>query len=424
MSKPTIRAAHEALPGSTLLCRLAPLLGDSREALMRPSTGLRLRSAASALFALAASVLLTGCVGCPGLPYCASGEDLCDGRCVELSSYRSDPRNCGSCGRACAAAASCASGECVCPAGQEVCNGACVSVTGYATDPANCGGCGISCGPGTCSDGACQCGAFTSCPGQSSRCIDGLTDAQNCGFGDAACGHACLAGGICEGGACRCPSGTTACPVDSPTACRDLASDEANCGSCGFRCLVGGTCVSGACGCPAEAPDVCTGKCVNLQTDPYNCGTCGWQCGVIIGLGPVACAAGQCTCPAAMPLSCGRSCCPGTECCDTTYDRCQDRHSNGSGVPGLGQEFYDCTPIGNYDRALSLKAAQAWQGVATIVAGTELGCASQSCVGWQTTTACAVWCYGVEGDPLRGRASLNAQSAKCLCPLAGPPNWY
>jgi hypothetical protein len=89
----------------------------------------------------------------------------------------------------------------------------------------------------------------------------------------------------------------------------------------------------------------------------------------------------------------------------------------------LGQTFYDCVPLGTYDLTQALKAAQAWQASGTQIPGLMMGCASQACVGWQTSTACGTWCYGGTADPLRGRAVLNQQSIVCSCPTAGAPNW-
>jgi hypothetical protein len=64
-----------------------------------------------------------------------------------------DPKNCGSCGRACNSAQLCTRGQCVCRSGA-LCNGACVDT---ATDEGNCGVCGNVCSAGqTCSAGRCS----------------------------------------------------------------------------------------------------------------------------------------------------------------------------------------------------------------------------------------------------------------------------
>lgn len=325
------------------------------------------RSARLPRWALAvAALLLTQCPWC-----CTPEEEYCGDRCVEVAR---DPAHCGRCDNACPPTASCVSGVCACPPGQEYCLSACVDVSGYPTDPANCGGCGISCGPGTCSQGVCDCGSATSCPSNIPRCVNGLTDPMNCGIGAEACGHACLLGADCVDGTCTCPAGQTPCALE----CADLQTDVEHCGACDAPCTWEQTCVGGSCTCPAERP--------------LSCGAGGYG-----------------------------SCCRGTGCCDVYA--CQREHTNGVGVPGLGQLFYDCIAIGSYDLAQAEKAARAWQASGTSVPGATLGCTSQSCLGWQTATACGVWCYGPEGDPLRGRASLDSAGPACLCPAGGAPNW-
>lgn len=71
--------------------------------------------------------------------------------------------------------------EITCPSGELVCNGACVDP---AVDAANCGGCGTACAAGA----SCRAGA----------CVALSTDRLNCG----AVGRACLPGESCLSGAC------------------------------------------------------------------------------------------------------------------------------------------------------------------------------------------------------------------------------
>lgn len=364
-----------------------------------------------------------GCSSCEE-EECPSGLAACPDGCVDLAT---DARNCGACATRCPAGGSCTGGVCACPAGEVVCGGACVDPASWLTDPRNCGGCGIDCGVGTCVAGACDCGAFDACPAQVPRCVDGQNDPRNCGIGAAACGNVCpLANDVCEGGVCACPAGTTPCPVASPTACVDLQSDEANCGACGTACAAGATCDAGVCRCPAgttPCPTAAPTACVDLGADESNCGTCGWRCPA-----DATCDAGTCACPAEKPLTCGGggaggSCCAGNGCCPSSA--CQTQHSNGLGIAGLGQAFYDCLPLGTYDLVQAEKAARAWQPSGRAVLANELLCASQSCLGWRTPdgaspAACATWCYG--GDTLRGRVILVA-GLFCGCPQPGTPNW-
>jgi hypothetical protein len=87
-------------------------------------------------------------------PGCPPGLADCDGNLANgcEASLASDATNCGACGNACAAGASCVVGACACAAGQALCGNACVDVTG---DARNCGSCGWSCGAGRCAAGLC-----------------------------------------------------------------------------------------------------------------------------------------------------------------------------------------------------------------------------------------------------------------------------
>lgn len=89
-------------------------------------------------------------------PVCGIGENACGAECVDR---RTDPNNCGSCGKVCPADKKfCASGECVssCPNGTTSCSNACIDPT---RDAKNCGGCGKACAAGKlCSASACNCG--------------------------------------------------------------------------------------------------------------------------------------------------------------------------------------------------------------------------------------------------------------------------
>ena len=129
--------------------------------------------------------------------------------------------------------------------------------------------------PGPCQPFTCPAGQ-TTCDGV---CKDLQTDETNCG----ACGTTC---GAVQG----CCSGT----------CKNLNTDEANCGSCGNICGAGLTC--------------CSGVCKNLQADPANCGTCGTSCPAP----DVLCLAGDCckppttacAAPGADPTCCSNVCLP------------------------------------------------------------------------------------------------------------------
>ena len=86
--------------------------------------------------------------------------------------------------------------------------------------------------------------------------------------------------GRCEKSSC--PAGQTNCDGD----CKNLQTDETNCGTCGTSCGA----VQGCCG----------GVCANLNTDENNCGTCGNTCA-----GGTTCCSGVCVNTQANPANCG-----------------------------------------------------------------------------------------------------------------------
>jgi len=130
-------------------------------------------------------VCIDGACGCPP-------ERMCGGRCIP--DLTNDPKNCGACGKTCAAGATCSGSVCACPtAMSSVCGGACVDLQ---TNANHCGGCDVRCGSlGTCVTGACKCSGVR--PLFCGSCVDGDSDRANCG----ACGTACDV--LCTGGTCR-----------------------------------------------------------------------------------------------------------------------------------------------------------------------------------------------------------------------------
>jgi hypothetical protein len=166
---------------------------------------------------------------------CASGQTECGGACTDLAS---DPDNCGACGTACPAGASCGSGACAtttivdgggacstdsdCAPGSECVSGECVPpvVVADACAPATCASLGLTCG--STSDGCggtLDCGTCAGDAGVDAT-SDAASDATTCAAGETDCS------GICS----------------------DLTSDSANCGACGAVCPAGATCSEGACG--------------------------------------------------------------------------------------------------------------------------------------------------------------------------------
>lgn len=148
--------------------------------------------------------------------------DAADG-CVPP--VKNDPKNCGTCGNACAPGQICNdAGKCDCPPYQTLCKGVCIVTS---NDPNNCGACGAVC-PGTtaCSAGVCSAECTTPPPGGNAQiikcgklCVDRFNDNKNCG----ACGNDCTATGkVCVGGVCQTASfppldaGATACAGGGP----------------------------------------------------------------------------------------------------------------------------------------------------------------------------------------------------------------
>ncbi|NMB74434.1 MAG: S8 family serine peptidase [Myxococcales bacterium] len=212
------------------------------------------------------------------LDRCIGGFNNCNNDPADgcESNYRTDPENCGSCGRRCEAAhatANCVGGYCgiaACDEGWTDCNHAladgCEVHTGE--DAQNCGACGVlcrlshataACHLGQCVVGSCDIG-YADCNGDAADgCeVDTRSDAQNCG----ACGTSCAlahAVSACDASACvitRCEADFGNCDGQTANGCEaDLTSDEANCGRCGIECGNGQECREKNCLCPDDDGD-------------------------------------------------------------------------------------------------------------------------------------------------------------------------
>ena len=141
----------------------------------------------------------------PDASGCETGT-VCGPVCTNLST---DPRSCGSCGKACTAAQSCAGGTCSGRMNLTHCDspavgGSCVDLQG---DGSFCGSCGKTCG-------ALQ------------HCVDGG----------------------CVTTVTSCPTGRTACTSGTSSgSCFDLVNDPTHCGACGTACAVDEFCIAGKC---------------------------------------------------------------------------------------------------------------------------------------------------------------------------------
>jgi hypothetical protein len=202
---------------------------------------------------------------------CLAGFADCDGQYPNGCEIHTDTdlANCGACGNACGAVANgtpdCRAGACAigaCDAGFFDCDR--VVQTGCEldgrSDPANCGGCGKvcavahaspSCTAGQCGIASCD-GAFRDCDGNPANgCeIDTDNDAQSCG----GCGKACsLANAVanCANATCgvaSCKAGFGDCDGNPANGCElDTSADVKNCGGCGAACARGMACLGGAC---------------------------------------------------------------------------------------------------------------------------------------------------------------------------------
>ncbi len=269
---------------------------------------------------------------------------------MTCSDPKSDPSNCGGCGRPCPAGVPCQMGVCgsqTCPAtSPNPCptpmGDVCVN---FASDSYHCGRCGLVCPAGlACQNGMCggaggtmcPASAPTVCPGpQGPLCTNLSFDATNCGN----CGIICPAGLMCQMAMCGAPGsgadgGTTAMPMCPPGApstclkadgtaqCTDLMRDPGNCGMCGRGCPAGTTCTDGVCmmgsGMCAPPLSMCANGCTSLKDDPQNCGACGNSCGGAMGCQNGTCG-GTVMCPAAM-LMCVDAAGGRTYCADPMRD--------------------------------------------------------------------------------------------------------
>jgi Stigma-specific protein, Stig1 len=133
-----------------------------------------------------------------------AGQTNCRGECVDL---KTDVRNCGACGNACAVGTACDNGRCTNPCRDCLPNETCCGLLGICadlnTDPRNCGACGNVCPAGaTCVAG----------PGRCVSCPPGLMLCSNPGVGCCCCRpEECCTGASGKNRGC-CSPGATCCP--------------------------------------------------------------------------------------------------------------------------------------------------------------------------------------------------------------------
>jgi hypothetical protein len=388
---------------------------------------LSVNRALATLLALALA-LLAGCR--PKEDTCHSPSIRCGDKCVDASR---DPANCGNCGVTCGAS--------------QTCCGSCVDLQ---ADVHDCGACGHSClGPGVastdawCAAGVCQCANTATAKDCGGTCVNTTTDRAHCGDCTTAC---TFPGSQCQGGACGCfPPDPVECTsaVSSHPACTNLF-DPQNCGTCGASCTLPGktSCPAGSCACNSGSLTdcvalgcfdtntdaahcggcgsactagqlCCAANCKTVATDNSNCGSCGNVCA-----SPKTCVSGSCACPGATPTACGANCCAGNACC--TSNACQTQHFNGLNAP-----FFDCHalytpgPNGTTTQQAATLAAESWAAGTTV-----FPLCDGSCVGRQTGSACAIWCFAP--STFGGHVTSGSTSAcSSLCPnfFGTTPTW-
>ncbi len=240
----------------------------------------------------------TSCVSGACVPVCDPGFGDCNQKPADgCEADTTTTSSCGSCGTACSVAngtPTCTSGSCLiaCDPGFADCdknalaNGCEVSLK---TDPSNCGICGKVCpvSQPNCSNGACAAACapgYGDCDSNTTNgCESNLAQSgQNCGT----CGNACSASQYCNGGGCAvCGSGKSDCDKDGSNACEaTLASDPNNCGTCGKKCGSDGTC-----GCSASS---CSGGTVYFSEN-FSDNSAGWTLGNEWQIGPTQTSGGH-----------------------------------------------------------------------------------------------------------------------------------
>lgn len=233
-----------------------------------------------------------------------------------------DPKNCGSCGRACDianATPACENSVCVvehCGAGYADCDADRLSCETQLNTLSNCGGCGTTCGnvphaAASCAGGSCGVAScdpgYGDCDNRADNgCEQKLDTLQHCAGCNLPCSKASCGGGFCTAADCNLTPGFADCDHDEASCETDLHSDLNNCGTCGHKCQFASgvsahatlSCSVTGCGavCDAGYGD-CDGNYANGCEQPLNtlahCGACGRTCA--IGNANATCSTGSCS---------------------------------------------------------------------------------------------------------------------------------
>jgi hypothetical protein len=208
-----------------------------------------------------------------------------------------------------------------------------------------------------------------------------------------------------------------------------------NCGQCGAACdtthSTPSACTGGACqytcnagwgDCQPAPPD--TNGCETPLTTALNCTACGVACDTVHSNGAACsgtgclytgCANGWSDCNAAAPNANGCECqSPG--CCEA--GACEPQHNN-----GIGNTYYDCTPVGVFTSSLALQACIAYTDAASECVGYP--CADPDsgpiiCSSGALNKFCMCWSYAGSNIGLVDNAGENpgTNGRNCFCPSA------
>jgi hypothetical protein len=213
-----------------------------------------------------------------------------------------------------------------------------------------------------------------------------------------------------------------------------------NCGQCGAACdttrSAPSSCMAGAChytcntgwgDCDASAPDL--NGCETPLNSTSNCTACGVACDTAHSNGAgcsatgctyTSCAAGYVDCHTAAPNADGCEC-NAPACCEAGV--CEPLHDN-----GVGENYYDCTPIGTYSSALALKACIAYTGSAAQCV--SFPCSNPKngpiiCSSGATNKNCMCWSFNGNDIGLVDNGGPSDAGGSCFCPdiTAGDTPW-
>jgi hypothetical protein len=371
---------------------------------------------------------------------CENGHVDCDGDATNgcEAQPQVDPKNCGACGKACAALESCQVGVCglYCPKDKADCNNdvgdGCETALNTNSNCAFCGDtCDLANSNSTCVSGVCQ---LQACNTGWANCdtiaangceTNTQTDGGNCG----SCGNICPSGphstAVCQNGGCvlNCDPGWADCDNNPNNGCEIHTDvDNGHCGSCTTPCTI-------ANGAPACAAGLCTvascnagfqdcdmnpknGCEVNTQTDPNNCNACGTHCTIPNGV--AGCAGGACT--------------VGT--CATGFTDCDGVVSNGCETNTAGDPN-NCGACGKVCNLANATAA-CTSGTCTVAACNQgftdcdhapgNGCEVNTGADPQNCGTCGHQCSVFNGSP--GCTTGSCSVASCTPPYADCDGFY